>query len=223
MSFFDRFQITVLILLYLVCIGRMLQLRVRGTNPLVLGIGKKGLPGILEILFGIGLVIWTLEVFVHSLNLRFHVIPPVLCAQLFAVLPLKILGTVLITIGFLVFVLSLVSFGSSWRIGIDKRNPGKLVTTGIFSITRNPIFIFLDMYFLGTWLIDPTPFFGIVAILTIIGVHWQILQEEEYLKEQYGSEYEDYVRDAGRYFHFGKSLIRFRVYLGQIRRVTHDS
>jgi hypothetical protein len=34
---------------------------------------------------------------------------------------------------------SLVSFGKSFRVGIDIDYPDKLVTSGVFAITRNPI------------------------------------------------------------------------------------
>ena len=56
MGFFDIFQIVALIVFYSVFVGRMLHLRMKGTNPLVLGLGEKGLKGILEVLFGLGLV-----------------------------------------------------------------------------------------------------------------------------------------------------------------------
>ena len=55
------------------------------------------------------------------------------------------------------------------------------------------------MYFLGTWLIYPNLFFGIAAILTIGGIHWQILQEERFLVRQYGEEYRNYMKKVRRY------------------------
>ena len=72
----------------------------------------------------------------------------------------------MIAAGLGLFILSLISFGDSWRIGIDTRSAGDLVMTGVFSLTRNPIFLFLDVYFLGTWLIYPNLFFGVFVILT---------------------------------------------------------
>ena len=131
--------------------------------------------------------------------MRLHRLPDVLFTDWFDVTAIDILGSVVIAVGFAVFVASLISFGSSWRIGIDKKKPGALVTTGIFSVTRNPIFLFLDLYFLGTWLICPNLFFGISALVVIAGTHWQILQEEEFLGKQYGAEYEEYARKVRRY------------------------
>jgi protein-S-isoprenylcysteine O-methyltransferase Ste14 len=199
MRFFDYFQIISLGLFYLVFVGRMLQMLAAGTNPLVIGSGKKGFGRILEAGFMAGLLIWSLEVVTHSLRIDLHVFPDFLYAALFEIVFLKLIGVILIIAGILVFVASLVSFGESWRIGIDTKKPDALVTSGIFSLTRNPIFLFLDMYVIGTWLIYPNLFFGIAAIITIGGIHWQILQEEAFLSRQYGEEYQDYIKAVRRY------------------------
>lgn len=95
--------------------------------------------------------------------------------------------------------MSFIASGKSWRVGIDKDNAGKLVTGGIFSITRNPIFVFIDMYFIGTFLIFPNLFFLILMVITIIGMHYQILQEEYFLLSHYGDEYKKYMNKVRRY------------------------
>ncbi len=69
MNFFDCFQITVLILFYVIFTGRTLQMIMRGVNPLALGFGKRGLERVLEISFVIGLAAWTMEIISHSLHL----------------------------------------------------------------------------------------------------------------------------------------------------------
>ncbi len=199
MNFFDRFQITVLIVFYAVFIGRTLQMIMRGINPLVLGSGKRGLERVLELSFVIGLAAWTMEIISHSLHLERHIFPDALYVQAFDITPLRMLGALLIASGLGLFVMSLVSFGNSWRIGIDTRTAGDLVTTGVFSLTRNPIFLFLDVYFLGSWLIYPNLFFGVFAIVAVAGIHWQILQEERFLAEKYGDEYREYRGKARRY------------------------
>jgi protein-S-isoprenylcysteine O-methyltransferase Ste14 len=199
MSFFDYFQIITLVVFYLVFTGRMLQLLVAGVNPFVIGSGKKGAGKILEACFMAGLLAWSLEVVVHAFDMDFHIFPDAVYGMFFDIPAVKSLGALVITAGFVVFVSSLIAFGRSWRIGIDTRNPGTLVTTGIFAVTRNPIFFFMDLYFIGTWLIYPNSFFGIAAALTIPGIHWQVLQEERFLSRQYGEEYRQYMKSVRRY------------------------
>lgn len=50
-------------------------------------------------------------------------------------------GVLLCLAGLLLLLWSLVSFGRSFRVGIDTDRPGGLVTTGVFAISRNPIYV----------------------------------------------------------------------------------
>ena len=49
---------------------------------------------------------------------------------------------------------------TSWRIGIDKKNKAKLVTHGLFSLSRNPIFLGVLMGNLGVILRYPKCFYA---------------------------------------------------------------
>jgi protein-S-isoprenylcysteine O-methyltransferase Ste14 len=129
--------------------------------------------------------------------------------QLINSTPAKLIGVSIVAFGFVIFVLALVSFGKSWRVGIDEKTPGELVTTGIFAVSRNPIFIFLDLYFIGTFLINGTLIFLIFAVLVVMGLHYQILQEEKALARIYGQACQDYCTRTGRYF--------------SLRRTSHNS
>jgi protein-S-isoprenylcysteine O-methyltransferase Ste14 len=53
---------------------------------------------------------------------------------------LKIIGLVLIHISLLWIAIAQYQMSNSWRIGIDEKNKTELVTNGVFSISRNPIF-----------------------------------------------------------------------------------
>lgn len=50
-------------------------------------------------------------------------------------------GVVICLVGLVVFLGSLISFGQSFRVGIDVENPDQLITTGAFAFSRNPIFL----------------------------------------------------------------------------------
>ena len=59
---------------------------------------------------------------------------------------------------------SLVSFGKSFRVGIDEEHPGSLVTTGAFAISRNPIYTSFGAILIGIFLIFPK--LGIINIFS---------------------------------------------------------
>jgi protein-S-isoprenylcysteine O-methyltransferase Ste14 len=105
-------------------------------------------------------------------------------------------------LGLVLFGLAFVSFGDSWRVGLDQRTPGALVTRGVFTVSRNPIYVFLDAWFVGIFLINGTLIFLIFAVPAVVFLHWQILQEEKFLLRLYGRPYQVYRAKTGRYLYW---------------------
>ena len=94
---------------------------------------------------------------------------------------------------------SLVSFGNSFRIGIDEQKPDKLVTAGMFAYSRNPIYVCFDMFFFGQFLIHRNIIIVVAAVGFALAIHRQILREEKFLALHYGREYEEYRNRVRRY------------------------
>jgi protein-S-isoprenylcysteine O-methyltransferase Ste14 len=74
-----------------------------------------------------------------------------------------------------------------------------MITTGIFTLSRNPIFLFMDVYFAGILLIYPNILLIIATVCAIAGIHFQILREEKFLLNQFGEKYTEYKRKTRRY------------------------
>ncbi len=101
--------------------------------------------------------------------------------------------------GLLLLLWSLVSFGQSFRVGIDTEHPDKLITSGVFAFSRNPIYVAFAFILLGQFLI-----FSNWILLVYMGAgiwlfHRQVLREEDYLKKHYGKEYLEYCNRVIRY------------------------
>jgi protein-S-isoprenylcysteine O-methyltransferase Ste14 len=109
------------------------------------------------------------------------------------------LGVLLCTTGLAVMIASLVSFGTSFRVGIDTNAPDKLVTTGIFAYTRNPIYVAFGCVLIGEFLIQPSWVLLIYVVAGVFLFHRQVLHEEAFLREHYGADFEAYFRQVRRY------------------------
>jgi protein-S-isoprenylcysteine O-methyltransferase Ste14 len=119
--------------------------------------------------------------------------------MLFESAALSWLGVLLCLAGLAGLAWSLVSFGRSFRVGIDTTTPGTLVTTGVFAFSRNPIYTAFALILLGEFLIFP----NWILLLYLVAALWffyrQLLREEEFMKAQYGEEYREYCRRVRRY------------------------
>jgi len=108
-------------------------------------------------------------------------------------------GIILCVVGVLVLLLSLVAFGQSFRVGIDVDRPDRLVTTGIFAFSRNPIYVAFGFVLVGQFFVFPN---WILLAYLVVGVwlfHRQVLREEEFLRKQYGQAYVAYCKHVRRY------------------------
>jgi protein-S-isoprenylcysteine O-methyltransferase Ste14 len=168
-------------------------------NPITLGLVGKGKTGFMEFLLFAGVNLWAVAVVLCALSLGRPPFAWICRVQLVDAMPAKLLGVTVIICAFVIFVLALGALGNSWRLGIDQHHPGRLVTTGIYSYSRNPIYLFFDLYFLGTFLINGSLFFLIMTILVALNLHYQILQEERFLASAHRAAYEAYCARTARY------------------------
>ena len=199
MTFFDYFQLTLIVVVIGVIAFKAIYLRITtGINPIVV-FRTEGAWRIVEFFALAALASWVVEVILHASHSRFDFAPERVHIALFHTPTIKILGEAIAVSGLVIFILAFFSFGDSWRIGIDRKTAGQLVTGGIFSVSRNPIYVAFDLIFIAVFLINGTWFFLIFAVLAILAVHMQTLREEKFLAQCYGEEYEQYRRRTPRY------------------------
>jgi len=110
------------------------------------------------------------------------------------------IGVGLCFAGLSFLVWSLISFGKSFRIGIDTNRPDKLVTDGIFAHSRNPIYVAFVLILIGQFLIFPNWILLVYVFAGFWLFHRQVLREEDYLSRRYGEEYAQYRERVRRYF-----------------------
>lgn len=109
------------------------------------------------------------------------------------------IGVALCAAGLLLLLWSLISFGRSFRVGIDADHPDRLVTTGIFAFSRNPIYAGFAAILVGQFLIFPDWILLVYVAAAMWLFHRQVLREEAFLQQHYGDEYLAYCAKVRRY------------------------
>jgi protein-S-isoprenylcysteine O-methyltransferase Ste14 len=116
--------------------------------------------------------------------------------------PTKVLGVAVELAALAWFALALIHMGRSLRLGVDRAQPGPLVTTGVFGLSRNPIFVAMIAMLWGSFLLVGTLPMAVAAMLGSVLIDRQIRHEEKFLAEKFGPAYADYCRRVGRYLGF---------------------
>lgn len=109
------------------------------------------------------------------------------------------IGAVLLFGGLVLLILAQVNLGASWRIGIEEAARPGLVTTGLYGVCRNPIFLAMLLVLGGFTMLVPTRLSLAMLVGAFIGVRLQALEEEAYLLRAYGDDYRAYARRVGRF------------------------
>ena len=109
-------------------------------------------------------------------------------------------GLGLCAVGIAGTFLAQMAMGASWRIGVDEEERTELVTGGLFSLCRNPIYTFMLVAWIGFALLVPT-WLAIASIpATILGLEIQVrLVEEPYLIRAHGDPYLAWASRVGRF------------------------
>jgi len=78
--------------------------------------------------------------------------------------------------------------------------PQLLVISGIYSVTRNPIYLGYWLILLGEFLVFGQLLLSVYLVLFMLGNHlYVVLHEEEELKKRFGDEYDRYMSAVPRY------------------------
>lgn len=112
---------------------------------------------------------------------------------------LKTVGWILICVSLLIVWIAQIQMATSWRIGIDETHTTDLVTKGLFSASRNPIFLGLIIGNIGLFLIIPNAFTFLILFLSIVSINTQVRLEEVFLRTTYKSQYITYTNKVRRW------------------------
>lgn len=166
-----------------------------GKNPLVLP--KDGSAyGLIGLYFKLTLIAMFIYVLAYSLFPSWHAI--------FLGIPslnnttIKYIGLVVLAISLVWTIIAQAHMKNSWRIGIDTKTKTELVTTGLFKLSRNPIFFGMILSLVGLFLVTPNAVTLLFLILGYVLIQIQIRFEEAFLTIEHGRNYLDYKQKVRR-------------------------
>ena len=109
------------------------------------------------------------------------------------------LGIALIVFGFILTLIAGFQLGLSARVWLPKQKT-KLITTGVYGFCRNPIYVGVNLSFMGIFFLLPTLVLLIGFFSLLLINHFRILEEEKFLASVFGEEYKKYCQSVGRYW-----------------------
>ena len=102
-----------------------------------------------------------------------------------------------------VFITGFKLFKSYEEEPLPTSPTNRLIKTGIFAYTRNPIYFSFILFFLSMFLVFENVMYFLSSISLGIWLHhWVIKAEEDYLKKQFEDEYERYKGAVKRWLFF---------------------
>lgn len=198
MEVFLRFFLPVYLLLFLSTLFLRLYIVKKHSGVAVSSLAKRqGSHKLIDLIFLISFMLRIVVILVFSLTPGWY-------RFLF---PIKELETPLIAIiGVLLLLSSLVwivnaqsRMGKAWRIGIDHNNFTELVTDGVFSLSRNPIFLGMRINALGLFLAIPNILTLTILVVGDVLIQIHVRYEEQHLLEFHGDAFMAYCQRVRRW------------------------
>ncbi len=83
--------------------------------------------------------------------------------------------------------------------GLSGAPPERLVDTGIYAWTRNPMYLGHIIYMVGVALVFASWFAAVIALTRTVWFHFRVLRDERGLSERFGEPYIAYTRRVRRW------------------------
>ncbi len=107
--------------------------------------------------------------------------------------PMRMAGIAIVVPAFALFVLARIQLGAAFSV---QAKATSLVTTGLYSRIRNPIYVFGALVIVGVILCLQRPWFLLIFAVLIPMQVIRSRKEEQVLAEKFGDAYQDYKRNT---------------------------
>ena len=105
---------------------------------------------------------------------------------------LDIVGVIINISGLIIWWVAKLTLAENWNMGFGKPKINQLVTHGLYSKIRHPMYWGVNLTLIGLILLYPEFWFFIISLLIIIYFFSRMRVEDTYLSDKLGKEYRDY-------------------------------
>jgi protein-S-isoprenylcysteine O-methyltransferase Ste14 len=106
----------------------------------------------------------------------------------------RIVGITINIVGLIIWWLAKITLGSNWDAGYGSPKIEQLVTRGVYSKIRHPLYWGINLTLIGLVLLYPRVWFSTISLLIIVYFFYRMRVEDKYLLEKLGEEYRNYKR-----------------------------
>jgi protein-S-isoprenylcysteine O-methyltransferase Ste14 len=200
LEFLKYFQLLVLVIYTVLLLTRLATMKFnKGINAISI-INNKGIQRFIGIAIVTIINIWVATLLLHVIRPDNNYLPELLDTSIINSAVADIFGIIIIILGLIIYIAAWYKLSNSWRIGLDEQSQATLVTSGVYKISRNPMYVFYSLYLTGTFFINGTIIFLLFAIALAASMHFLILEEEKSLLRTHGDVYDHYLSVTDRYF-----------------------
>ena len=186
----------VLYFLFLIIIRAWDVRRQIGKNPVLLTFSDD-LHGLIGKYFGIWMTLLCAYTVAYCIYPNgYHYFLPIDYLNINAI---KIFGLVILAASLVGTYMAQGNMKKSWRVGIDEQQKTELVTTGIFSYSRNPIYAGMLASVIGLFMVTPNGFTLLLMVAGYLLIQVQVRVEEDFLLKMHRQLYTNYKASVRRF------------------------
>ncbi len=105
--------------------------------------------------------------------------------------PFGIAGTSISVAALILYGISIIHFAKPGNTGINR--------SGLYAISRNPMYVAFFLYFLGACMMTRSWLLLAILLVFQVSVHFMILAEERWCRETFGEAFLEYMNKVRRY------------------------
>jgi protein-S-isoprenylcysteine O-methyltransferase Ste14 len=196
-----RFVLPIVMLVYMFLALVLPTIRFKRNNPGVNPIVRVSGDSAFELgqrMLGTAFLLLLLGVLCYSVLPRYYwVLSPI--TYLHRLAHSLLVGAMCISIGIFIVMVGQYQMGASWRVGVDKANSTALVARGLYSYSRNPIYVGGTLTTLGYFIWVPTAVTLASLATFIVAINFQVRLEEEHMRALHGKLFDNYCREVPRW------------------------